>query len=420
MAGPRLGPIRSDWLLLFVLAFALRVAAGLVTDGLAHPELFEYDAMARNLLAGRGLTYTHLGIVYHSFAPPLLAWITIASYWLTGSIVPAMLVQIAAGAAVAVVAAAIAEQLFCQRLAGLAAGWLVTVHPGLVVYSAAKAHPLSFDALFFALALLMFFRLFEQPTFRRAGMLGAIVGLGTLSRSTMLVFFPIGAVWLLAMEPRDGWRPAMRAVIVAAATAVVVILPVSVPDSILHHRPIFLISTSGEDFWDGNNPYATGHSYIDADHAVINALPPAERADLERQPDELAQSQWFMRQALAFIKVNPGFAVRLTFVKFFHFWWFAPQTGVLYPAAWREVYLAYYVGILALAALGVWRLSQMSAPAAGLAALVGAFLLGLSALQSLYYVEARHRWAIEPMLLVLSGGGAAGLLARRTNSDPER
>ena len=414
IAPPRSRSVRSGGLmLLFVLAVALRLAAGLVTGGLVHPELFEYDGMARNLLAGGGLTFTHLGIVYHSFAPPLHPWISAASYWCTGSIVPAMLVQIAAGGALAVVTAVIAQRLFDNRLAAAAAGLLVAVHPGLVVYSAMKAHPLSFDALFFTLTLWLFFRLYDQPTVTRAVMVGAIVGLGTLTRSTALIFLPIGAVWLLAVTPRSGWPSSIRTIAVAGVTAFLVILPWSIRDSLVHHRGLFLISTTGEDFWDGNNPYATGHSYIDADHAVIDALPPEERADLERQPDEIAQSQWFMNKAVAFIEANPAMALRLTIVKFYHFWWFAPQTGVLYPAAWRYLYMAYYIGALALAAAGVGRLARIGGSTVQLAVLLGAFMLGLSALQSVYYVEARHRWAIEPMLLAISGGGAAALAGRR-------
>ena len=404
---------RLDWLIIFLLAFALRLGAGLVTGRLAHPELYEYDGMARNLLAGRGLTFTHLGITYQSYAPPLSAWISAGSYWLAGSIVPAMLLQIAAGAALAVVAAAIAERLFRGWIAAAAAGFLVAVHPGLVVYNATKAHPLSFDSLFFALALLMFFLLYDKATVKRAVMLGVLVGLGTLSRSTMLIFLPIGAVWLLAVTPRGARRSTFRTIIVAGVATFVVMTPWSIRDSIVHHRALFLISTTGEDFWDGNNPYATGHSYIDADHAVIDALPPAERADLESQPDEIAQSQWFMNKAIAFIKANPALAVRLTFLKFFHFWWFAPQTGLLYPAFWRQLYMAYYVFVLLLAAAGVRRIAHIGAPTTRLALLLGAFLFGLSLLQSVYYVEARHRWAVEPLLLTLAGGGAATIAELR-------
>jgi hypothetical protein len=214
------------------------------------------------------------------------------------------------------------------------------------------------------------------------------------------------------MTPRTAWRPALTAIAAAGVTALLVMLPWSIRDSLVHHRGLFLISTTGEDFWDGNNPLATGHSYIDTGHPVIDALPSDERADLERQPDEIAQSQWFMNKATAFITANPAWAARLTALKFYHFWWFAPQTGVLYPSSWRALYMAYYVAELLLAAVGVREIARLGAPAIRPALLVGAFLLGLSAVQSIYYVEARHRWAIEPMLLAISGGGAAVLTRR--------
>jgi 4-amino-4-deoxy-L-arabinose transferase-like glycosyltransferase/SAM-dependent methyltransferase len=398
---------------IFAVAAAIRLATAVAKGTLGHPELFEYDGMARNLLAGRGLTFTHLGIVYHSFAPPLHAWLSAASYWLTGSIVPLMLLQIAAGSAIAVTAAAIAERLFDDRRAGIAAGLLVAVHPGLIFYSATKAHPLSFDALFFALALWTFVRLHAATTVMRGIALGAIVGLGTLSRSTMLIFFPLGALWLLAVTPRSTRRAAAGALAVAVTVAVLVVLPWSIRDSLVHHRGLFLISTTGEDFWDGNNPLATGHSYIDGRLALIDALPPDERADLESQPDEIAQSEWFMKKATAFIKANPERAARLTALKFFHFWWFAPQTGILYPAAWRSLYMTYYAAALLLAAAGVRRITQLGPEAVRLGLLVGLFCLGLSVVQSVYYVEARHRWAIEPLLLAVSGGGAASIGRKR-------
>ena len=407
---------RADWLALFALALVLRLAAGLATGRLLHPELFEYDAMARNWLAGRGLSYTHLGVVYYSFAPPLHSWIAIGSYWLTGSIVPLMLIQIAAGSAIAVAAAAIADRLFRSRVAGLAAGALLAVHPGLLVYSIAKAHPLPFDALFFTLVLLQFFRLHERPTVSRAVVLGVIIGLGTLSRSTMLIFAPIGSIWLFVVAAGTQRLAIIKLIAIAAVVSLAVLAPSAIRDSLIHKQPPFMVSPTGENFWKGNNPLATGHSLIHGTRDVVGALSPAERADLESQPNEVAQSEWFMRKAKAFIREQPGAAARLFVMKFFHFWWFAPQTGVLYPSAWRHMYMAYYVVALVLAAFGIARLRAIRSPAVSLAVLLGLFLLGLSVLQSVYYVEMRHRWGIEPMLLALSGGGVAAV-ARRFRRD---
>ncbi len=397
-------------------ALLVRLAAAVATGGLWDPELNEYAAIARNMLRGDGFTYGHHGIVYHSYAPPMHAWLTAAAYWLSGSIVPLMLLQIAAGAALAAMTAVVANRLFGGWLAGAAAGALVAFHPGLVVYSATKAHPLAFDALFFTFALLQSYRLVERPTTRRAVELGIIVGIGTLSRATIVIFLPIAGLWLLIVTPWASWGRALRNAVVAGLCAAAVVAPWTIRNTLLHHRFVFLLTTDSDDFWRGNNPFATGHSYIDAERIVLDALSPEERRDLQQQPDELAQRDWFATRAKAFIRDDPGAFVRLTVLKFFYFWWFGPQTGVLYPRMWRLLYMAYYVTALVLAGVGVRRLARAGGPPIGQALVLGAFLLGLSALQSLYYVEGRHRWAVEPMVLVLSGGGVAALVGRRSGA----
>ncbi|MDA1183126.1 MAG: glycosyltransferase family 39 protein, partial [Acidobacteria bacterium] len=337
---------------------------------------------------------------------------TAGSYWLSDSIVPLMLLQLASGAGLAVVTSLIATRLFGGWRAGAAAGLLVALHPGLVVYSATKAHPLAFDALFFSLALLQSYRLVEQTTIRRAVELGVIVGIGTLSRATIVIFLPIAGLWSLMVTPRPSWGRAIRNTVVAGLCAGAIVAPWTIRNSLLHQQFVFLLTTDSDDFWRGNNRFATGHSYFDSDRIVLDMLTPEERQDLLQRPDELAQREWFSTHARAFISANPERFVHLTLMKFFYFWWFAPQTGVLYPPVWRLLYQAYYVGVLIFTVVGVRRIAREGGPPLAKAVVLGAFLLSLSALQSLYYVEGRHRWAVEPMLLALAGGGAACLAER--------
>lgn len=393
-------------------ALAARIAAAVTLDGFRHPYLEEWDLIAHNLLEGRGFTYPHHGVIYHSYIAPFSAWISAASYWLTGSIAAAMLLQIAAGVALAVVTAHIAARLFGGWVAPLAAGLLVAVHPGLTIYSATRSHSLAFDALFFALTLLQAYRLAERPTLGRALQLGAIVGVGMLSRATIVVFLPIIAFWLLATSGRTAWPSLARRMIVAAICAAAIVAPWSIRNSLLHGRFVLLLTTDSEVFWRGNNPLATGSSYVDRTRTIYAAMPRAEMEDLRRQPGELAQAAWFQARARAFIREHPAAFIRLTLRKFVQFWSFSPQTGVLYPRAWFHLYLAYYVAVLLLAAIGTWRVLRIGGDARHRAWLVGAFLLALSALQSFYYVESRHRWGVEALVLAMSGGGAAVLWER--------
>jgi 4-amino-4-deoxy-L-arabinose transferase-like glycosyltransferase len=325
-----------------------------------------------------------------------------------------MLLQCVVGAAGAVAAAAVVTRLTTLPFADLAAGLLVAVHPGLLVYTSTKSHPLVFDALFFTLTLLCTMRLAERMTLRRAVTLGAVVGLGALSRGTIVIFLPVAGLWLLLTLPRAAFTAIVTRMIQAGVVASVILAPWVVRSSLLHDRFVFILTTDSEDFWRGNNPWATGHSYAASGQPVVTSIPPAELADLHAQPDELSQARWFSTHARAFVRENPGAFVRLTLKKFYAFWWFAPQTGVLYSAASLRLYQAYYVAALILAAIGTWAALRGSSDAVKNTVLLLAFLAILSGLQSLYYVEGRHRWAVEPMLLALSGCGAGVLLARVT------
>jgi 4-amino-4-deoxy-L-arabinose transferase-like glycosyltransferase len=307
----------------------------------------------------------------------------------------------------------VATRLVRAPTAGLIAGMLVAFHPGLVVYSALKAHPLTFDALFFTLALLQSFRLAENASLRRALQLGAIVGIGTLSRATIIIFLPLAAVWLILIVSRQSWRVTIRNVLVAGLCTAAIVGPWTIRNSVLHKRFVFLLTTDNEDFWRGNNPHASGGSYSAPGQLVILSIPPADLEAIRTQPNELAQSEWFKVHAREFIRANPGKFIELSLTKFFQFWWFAPQSGVMYPQSWFYLYFGYYVCIVVLAAMGVIAIMRLDSWSRQQLLLLIVFLLALSGLQSLFYVEGRHRWAVEPMVAALSGAGAAYLMRSR-------
>src|SRR5689334_1958900 len=221
---------------IFVISCVVRLVSGLLTGGLLHPELFEYDGMARSLLAGHGLAFSHLDTVYHSFAPPLYSWLSAASYWIFSSLIPLMVLQVIASGGLAVVSAAIAKRLYAGWVAPLAAGLLVAFHPGLIVYNVSKAHPLTFDALFFTLAVLQAFRLRERTTLRRAIELGVIVGVGALSRATLIIFLPLAALWLVWVLRNKSLKSALRAIVIAGICTTAIVIPWTIRCSLLHHR----------------------------------------------------------------------------------------------------------------------------------------------------------------------------------------
>ena len=104
--------------------------------------------------------------------------------------------------------------------------------------------------------------------------------------------------------------------------------------------------------------------------------------------------------------------------KFFYFWWLPQEAGVLYPPAWLTAYQVYALAIYGLAAVGAAAIVRGgNADARSLLLTIATIGMTLAIVHSLAYVEGRHRWGIEPLILLISARGAVagfGQLRRAT------
>lgn len=50
-------------------AAVVRLTVAVATGGLWHPEVWEYESIARGILAGQGFTYVHTDVLYRSYCP---------------------------------------------------------------------------------------------------------------------------------------------------------------------------------------------------------------------------------------------------------------------------------------------------------------------------------------------------------------
>lgn len=397
---------RLLWIGLFGFALGARAAAANVLQA-AHPlQVYEYDEIARSIVAGQGFSFGYHGdVVYRAYVAPLYPWLCAAVYALFGGSVAAVLaIQMAADATTALLIGRLGERLANLQV-GLVSGLLVACHPGLIVYSSLKAHPLAVDALCFAMVLWQLVHLQHERTVRRSIVCGLTIGLSVLSRATNLVCLPVGIAWLVLTGSRRDRKAELTRALAMAVCAGLVVAPWLIRNGLLYKRLIFQ-TTSWELFWRGNNPHATGHSYVDANRTVLGTLPPEALAELRGLPNELRQADWFRDRARSFILANPWAFAGLTLKKFLHFWWMSPQEGLLYPPWWRRGYQAFYGVIVCLVLLGVgYLLKEGSAFQRRVALLIGGLTLAVSLVHSMYYVEGRHRWAIEPALILMAGWG---------------
>jgi hypothetical protein len=187
----------------------------------------------------------------------------------------------------------------------------------------------------------------------------------------------------------------------------VVYSPWPVRNSLLLGQLVLGSSESTEWLWRGTNARATGSSFTVDREIMLESAPAAFQARVAAA-SEVERIGIYQEAALQFIREQPAHAAGLYVDKFKSFWLGSESTGMLYPPAWTPIYDAWYAAVLLLAAGGLWW-GLRTPSGRSVVVLIVISLLLVAAAQAVFYVEGRHRLAVEPLLLVLAGGGLARL-----------
>jgi hypothetical protein len=234
------------------------------------------------------------------------------------------------------------------------------------------------------------------------------VGLAALTRTTVLILLPLLLAWLWRYRALRIFSPAAVALIVAAG---VVYAPWPIRNSIALGQIVPGSSEASEWIWRGTNPNSTGGS-LTSDGRTMLEVAPADFQARIAAASEVQRMDIYREAATTFAREQPVAAIGLYLTKLKAFWWGSDATGQLYPGSWVLAYQLWYLPVLALTLWGGWLGLRSRASRGRSTALLLVVGLGLiSATQAVFYVEGRHRLAVEPMLLVLAGVGAAELAA---------
>jgi hypothetical protein len=228
---------------------------------------------------------------------------------------------------------------------------------------------------------------------------GLTLGLNLMARPT---FFVAGlAAWFTRwrLHPRE-----LRVTVAAVCVALLVATPWIARNWALLGQPV-LISTGFEDIWKGNNSAATGSSYVAQGTTVFDVAPIGFRQRLWGS-DEIHANALFAEETGEFITREPAAFASLVARKFFYFWWLPAEAGVLYPTAWLNAYEAYALVMYAFAAVGVIGILRAgTTDERELLMLIASIGLTLAVVHALAYVEGRHRWGLEPLVLLVAARG---------------
>jgi len=395
----------------FIVAFAAARASAAMMGRLLTPEHWEYSDIAENLLQGRGAYYEFLRTKYYLYGSWLYPRLLAIVLWLTGGReVVMVVVQGLLYAATCLNLHGIGRLIF-GRIEGLFAGLLFALHPGGLVY-VGKLHSQTLDVLLITSSIFLLLRLILDPRWDRAVLAGAVAGLAVVSRATLAPFCLLWAGAIVYV-----WRAQLRRVIPIVGWlgvgCVAVVLPVLADGYARYGRLVSLRSDTGVNLWIGNHEGASGTSFVTGtDMPALNTVPATLIARLAGA-DEIDQNDLFSSEAVQFVRRAPGAFVTLFAKKLWYFWWQSPHVGLLYPPRWTTIYMAYYavMALAALAGLLHFSRSPRNATVYGVAMFV-LLAASYSATQALFYIEGRHRWQIEPLLLVFS----APLIAQLTGA----
>jgi 4-amino-4-deoxy-L-arabinose transferase-like glycosyltransferase len=208
---------------------------------------------------------------------------------------------------------------------GLAAGWFFALDPTLIAFT----HYLFTETLFtflFAWAILLITEQRSQLSTWRSIAAGVLLAFGAYTKSSVLYFLPVLAIWWLWTQRRQ-WKSALRCIGCATAAWTLCVAPWTIRNWQVHGGLVVIDSSGPFNLWRGNNPSAyKRRDYANDDNVRFPApfdafsmapvsevggsnLVNAARGEFETDtPTDLQVMQTASRLSLEFIELDwPGF-----------------------------------------------------------------------------------------------------------------
>jgi tetratricopeptide (TPR) repeat protein len=412
---------------IFVLALLVRVVYFLELRGTPFVAVLlgdahRYHAWALEIAGGEWL-----GSEVFYQAPLYPYWLAVIYALIGPSVWAVRLLQALAGAASCLLLA-LAGRRFFSPGAGLLAGFLLALYPPAIFFDGllqkASLGLLFLSTLLFSLAQLLRSR--HWSWWLLSGMaLGGLV----LLRENALVLLPMIAVWLVVYFRRLARTELLAGLLLVVSGVACFLAPVALRNRAVGGELVLTTSQAGPNFFIGNNLEANGRYRPlrpmggDARVERLDAAELAETAEGRALTPGEVSDYWFER-AFDYIRSHPVQWVRLLLKKWLLVWNAAEIVDTDSIEAYAETsHLLrglnhfWHFGTLApLAALGLWLTRRQRRR---LWLLYGVLLV-LASSVSLFYVVARYRFALVPVLALFAGAGLVELKNLGKERDRER
>jgi len=389
---------------------------------------WEAGRIARALITGYGYSdpfanafIAHTGPT--AWLPPLYPLLLAAIFRIFGVFTAAsawvlFTIQSAFSAATALATWEIAARTFSRRVA-LWSAWLWALYPAAMQYAVRWPWEMTITTALFTFALVLALRMRgidtsnaslqpttsnQQPTtsWLLFGLLWALIA---LSNSTLLIFLPVCALWILLPTLRNPGAPSMRLhrmggiahILLGPTLAALLFLACIAPWTLRNwqtfHAFIPLRGNLGAEMYMGNGPGSNG--------LLMEYYHPFQAPEQLRLYASLGEVRYVAQRgalARAFIAAHPAHFAADTARRIYFFWISVPHPA---DEAWyNELGRTLNFAFLSIAGLlGLALALRRRIPAAGLFAF--AFLL-LPIPYYLITVHARFRHPLEPLICILA------------------
>ena len=398
---------------IFVLAtFAIKLPLVLSEQWTRRIEVREYSTVAESIATGQGYSRPFIGTTYRASCPPAYCFLCAGLRMLFGVHGrPMIVLSLALLTGMACLSYWLAGQICAP--AGLIAFLLVQLHPALNWYAMVKIHPLPLDGFMILATLCLGVRVWRRPSLAGFFWCGVVYGLTLLSRPSVALFLPVLFVYWGVRRGWE-WRTAGRFALAVACGAMMV-LPWTVRNYVVLGRLVPISTEAAMHLWRNFNPNTSGAT-VTQDGRHIFAVADPEFREKILGAGECEQMDIFFEEAVSFIRADPVRAIRLVGARLLIFVWRSPVTGIWYSGGMARAYYSYYVPIVLLCiGFGVFVYRGLRREQRETAIIGVLMFASVMAFQSVFFVESRHRWGVESILLCFAAASVWRLwwLARR-------
>jgi hypothetical protein len=311
--------------LVFIFFTIVNLLSVIIFNRFIQPQGYEYEIIARSLLAGTGYSGTFTGGEFgpSSNMTPIYPGLIYLSFKIfgVGNWLPIQLLQVLLLSFVPLILLKIQREMFPNRPA---LSWGVLLLPAIVPYTMFSAYigPAAILTLCVTTGFYLFVTAAKRPDWRYFIGLGVLAGITGLIDPVPLLLFVIGFIWLLFQIPLrmiNRW-------IIGGVFALIIVSPWLYRNYRVFGSFPILKNQAGWILWWGNNPLATGgiRNPDGGEYTVVFDALSTEEKDSLLLWNEWQRDQFFMRKALNairdWIRTNPIGYLKLKFKSLLYFW----------------------------------------------------------------------------------------------------